>query len=165
MLRRVAHNFAPVGLDIEAEIQAFRSMLALPQTRTALSRRGYDDLAQLGFSDTCCTDVQHQNVALRIFRERPFAVRENDAVVYGIIDRLVLFCRGDKVLAADLLDFKSDALSVRDAAEIDEAVGRYQPQLTMYHRAITQQFALDVDRIATRLLFVQIGEVRRVEVL
>jgi len=85
--------------------------------------------------------------------------------VYGIIDRLVLFCRGDKVLAADLLGFKSDALSLRDAAEIDEAVARYQRQLTMYHRAITQQFALDVDRIATRLLFVQVEEVRRVEVL
>ncbi len=165
MLRRVAHNFATVELGIEAEIQAFRSMLAFPQTRTVLSCRGYGDLVQLGFSDTGCADVQHQNVALRVLRERPFVVRENDAVVYGIIDRLVLFCRGDKVLAADLLDVKSDAFSVRDAAEIDEAVVRYQPQLTMYHRAITQQFALDVDRIATRLLFVQIGEVRRVEVL
>lgn len=37
--------------------------------------------------------------------------------------------------------------------------------IVTYHRAITQQFALDVDRIATRLLFVQVGEVRRVEVL
>jgi ATP-dependent helicase/nuclease subunit A len=165
MLRRVAHHFASVGLDIEAEIQAFRSMLALPQTRTVLSRRGYGDLAQLGFSATCCTDVQYQNVALRVLRERPFAVRENDAVVYGIIDRLVLFCRGDKVLAADLLDFKSDAIAVRDVAEIDQVVARYQPQLTMYHRAMTQHFALDVDRIATRLLFVQVGEVRRAEVL
>ena len=69
------------------------------------------------------------------------------------------------MLAADLLDFKSDVLSLRDAAEIDDAVARYQPQLTMYHRAMTQHFALDVDRIATRLLFVQVGEVRRVEVL
>jgi len=165
MLRRVAHNFASIRLDIEAEIQAFRSMLALPQTRTVLSRRGYGDRAQLGFSDTCCADVQHQHVTLRVFRERPFAVRENDAVVYGIIDRLVLFYRGDKVLAADLLDFKSDALLARDAAAIDEAVARYQPQLTIYRRAITQQFILDVDHIATRLLFLQVGEVRRVEIL
>ena len=165
MLRRVAHNFTSVGLDIEAEIHTFRSLLAFPQTRTVLSRCGYGDLAQLGFSATCCADVQHQHVALRVFRERPFAVRENDAVVYGIIDRLVLFCQGDRVMAADLLDFKSDALSVRDTAEIDEAVARYQPQLTLYHRAITQQFRLDVDCIATRLLFVQVGEIRRVAVL
>jgi ATP-dependent exoDNAse (exonuclease V) beta subunit len=165
MLRRVAHNFASRELDIEAEIQAFHSMLALPQTRTVLSRRGYGDRAQLGFSDTCCADVQHQHVTLRVFRERPFAVREHDAVVYGIIDRLVLFYRGDTVLAADLLDFKSDALAVRDPAAIDQAVARYQPQLTMYHRAITQQCALDVDRIAARLLFLQVGEVRRVEVV
>ena len=164
MLRSVAHNFTPVGLDIEAEIRTFRSLLAFPQTRTVLSRRGYGDLAQLGFSATCCADVQHQHVVLRVFRERPFAVRENDAVVYGI-DRLVLFCLGDRVLAADLLDFKSDALAVRDTAEIDEAVARYQPQLTLYHRAIAQQFRLDVDRIVTRLLFVQVGEIRRVAVL
>ncbi|HEY5869162.1 MAG TPA: UvrD-helicase domain-containing protein [Candidatus Tectomicrobia bacterium] len=165
MLRSVAHNFTSVGLDIEAEIRTFRSLLALPQTRTVLSRHAYGDLAQLGFSATCCADVQHQHVALRVLRERPFAVRENDAVVYGIIDRLVLFCLGDRVLAADLLDFKSDALAVRDTAEIDEAVARYQPQLTLYHRAITQQFRLDVDCIVTRLLFVQVGEIRRVAVL
>ena len=52
MLRRVAHNCASLELDIEAEIQAFRSMLALPQTRTVLSRRGYGDRAQFGFIAT-----------------------------------------------------------------------------------------------------------------
>ena len=113
MLRRVAHNFAPVGLDtFEVEIQAFRSMLTFPQTRTVLSRRGYDLLAQLGCSDTCCADVQYRTWRCESFGNDLLPSVRTMPVVYGIIDRLVLCRRGDKVLAADLLDFKSDALSV-----------------------------------------------------
>ena len=47
-----------------------------------------------------------------MFRELPFAIREHDVVVHGIIERLVFFCQDGRVLSADILDFKSDTLSV-----------------------------------------------------
>lgn len=163
-LHRVAQDFAQNGFDIEAEIQVFRRMLNLPQTHMALSRCGYGDLVQLGFSEACGVALRDQSVTLRVFRERPFAVREDNAIVNGIIDRLILFCRGDKVLAADILDYKSDALSVGDEMEMQEAVTRYEPQLASYRRAMAQQFGLDANRVITRLLFIQVGEVWRVKV-
>ncbi len=83
-------------------------------------------------------------------------------MVHGIIDRLVLFCQGDRVLAADILDFKSDTLSVGDAASMQEAIAQYQPQMAMYRQAIARQFGLDVSQIAALLLFLQLGEVQPV---
>lgn len=99
-----------------------------------------------------------------MFREHPFAIRENDAVVHGVIDRLILFCHRDKVLAGDILDFKSDFLFARDGTEGHDIVERYRPQLVLYRRAIARQFKLDVERITVRLLFLQLGEVWRVNV-
>ncbi|MGQ4807029.1 RecBCD enzyme subunit RecB [Candidatus Entotheonellaceae bacterium PAL068K] len=160
-LCRVAQDFAHTDLDITAELQAFRRMLEMSQTRRVLSRCGYDDLAHLGFSDACCSDWKPQDIVLRVFRERPFAVREPDAVVYGSIDRLVLVYHRDRLLTADILDFKSDTLSVGDASGMQEAIARYQPQMAMYRQAMARQFGLEVSHIATRLLFLQLGEVQR----
>jgi ATP-dependent helicase/nuclease subunit A len=99
-----------------------------------------------------------------VLRERPFAIREDEAIVHGIIDRLVLFCQGKKVIAADILDFKSEVISISDTVEIDRAVARYRSQLALYQRAIARQYALDADRIMTRLFFVQCGIVQSVTV-
>ena len=98
-----------------------------------------------------------------MLRERPFAIRDGDAVAHGIIDRLILFCRHDDVLAADCIDFKSDTLTVGDAASMRDAIERHRPQLRLYRQAIARQFGLDMDRITTRLLFLALGDLRQVE--
>ena len=164
LLRKVAYRYTTAELDIDAELHAFRRLLNVPQTRSVLSRCGYGNPAALGFSAACCAELQHPNVALQVLRERPFAIREDDAIVHGIIDRLVLFCQGKTVIAADLLDFKSEVISISDTAEIAAAVARYQSQLALYQRAMARQYALDADRITMRLLFVQCGIVQSVTV-
>lgn len=164
LLRRVAYRYTTIGLDIDAELHAFHRLLNIPQTRSVLSRCGYGNPAALGFSAACCAALQNPNVVLQVLRERPFAMREDDAIVHGIIDRLVLFCQGKRVIAADILDFKSEVISISDAAEIDAAVARYQSQMALYQRAMARQYALEADRIATRLLFVQGGIVQSVTV-
>jgi ATP-dependent exoDNAse (exonuclease V) beta subunit len=157
-LRRVAQQFTSPTLDVAREITAFRRLLAMPRVRRALSRQAYADLAHVGFSQACLAEVARHDVVLRVLRERPFAIREHDAVVHGIIDRLVLLCHGDQVLAADILDYKSDTLMVTDAQEKQAVVARYQPQLALYRRAMAQQCGLDLECIATRLVFLRWGE-------
>jgi len=164
LLRKGAQPFLAAGLDIEAELHAFHRLLTISQTRSMLSRCGYENPAALGFSAACCAELQHPNVALQVLRERPFAIHEDEAIVHGIIDRLVLFCQGKKVIAADILDFKSEVISISDTVEIDGAVARYRSQLALYQRAIARQYALDADRIMTRLFFVQCGIVQSVTV-
>jgi ATP-dependent helicase/nuclease subunit A len=102
-------------------------------------------------------------VTLQVLRERPFAIRDGDAVVYGIIDRLVLFRRQGCVLAADIIDFKSDALAVEQAADMRHAIETYRPQFAMYRRAMAHQFSLDLNRVRSRLLFLQVGAVCQID--
>ena len=103
-------------------------------------------------------------MALQVVRERPFAIREDEAIVHGIIDRLVLFWQGKRVIAADILDFKSEVIAISAPADVEAVVARYQAQLALYKRAMARQYALDADRVTTRLLFVQCGIVQRVTV-
>jgi ATP-dependent exoDNAse (exonuclease V) beta subunit len=163
MLQQTAKHVATATLDIKAEIKTFRQMINMPQTRHVLSRHGYEDLGALGFSKDCLADLQHSQVTLQVIRERPFAIRDDDAVVYGIIDRLVLFRLQDRVLAADILDFKSGVLAVDETANIHHAVETYRPQLAMYRRAIARQFGLDLDRVKARLLLLQLGAISPTE--
>jgi ATP-dependent exoDNAse (exonuclease V) beta subunit len=160
LLRRIAVRHSTGGLDIDAELQAFYRLLAVPQIRMVLSRRGYEQPAALGFSAACCAELQSPQVTLQVLRERPFAIRDGDAIVHGIIDRLVLYAQEERVIAADILDFKSEVVSVDDASAIDAAVTRYQPQLMLYQRAIGRQYALDLERIAMRLCFLQCGVIQ-----
>ena len=162
LLRQVAHRSPTAGLDINTELQTFRTLLDHPQTRRVLSRCGYEQPAALGFSAACCAEMQHPNVTIQVVRERPFAMREEEALVHGIIDRLVLFWQEERVIAADILDFKSEVVAIGDAAAIAATAARYQAQLVLYQRAVARLYALDTDRIVTRLLFVRCGMVQRV---
>jgi ATP-dependent exoDNAse (exonuclease V) beta subunit len=162
-LRQTARHVGATALDIDTELQAFREMLKMPQTRRLFSRHGYADEAPLGFSKACQAELQQAHVTLRVLRERPFAIRDGDAVVHGIIDRLILFCRNDDVLAADCIDFKSDTLAVGDSASMCDAIERHRPQLRLYRQAIARQFGPDMDRITTRLLFLPFGDLRQIE--
>jgi ATP-dependent exoDNAse (exonuclease V) beta subunit len=163
LLRQVAKKFASTALDIDTEIQTFRGMLKLPQTQRILSRHGYDDRSRLGFSEACQAELQSSDITLRVLREHPFAIREHDAVVNGIVDRLILFCREGHVLAADILDFKADTLTVGDSAGMCKAISQYRSQLSTYQRSISRQFSLDSNCMTTHLLFLQLGECHRLE--
>jgi ATP-dependent helicase/nuclease subunit A len=70
---------------------------------------------------------------------------------------VTLFYRGDKLLAADILDFKTDA--VETAAQIAERASYYRPQLQAYRQAAAALTGLASDRISARLLFVEPGVV------
>src|SRR5207302_3633269 len=94
---------------------------------------GYDEPAALGFSAPVCADLRGDSVTKRLHCERSFVVRDQDALVFGKVDRVTFFYRGDKLLAADILDFTTDA--VETAAQIADRANFYRPQLQAYRRA------------------------------
>ena len=99
----------------------------------------------------------HRELTARVLREYPFACRFERTLISGIIDRLVLWSSGDRVVAAELLDFKTDV--VLDDPSLAARVETYRPQLDSYRRAVTQLFGLSFNQVATKLIFVQRGEV------
>ena len=97
----------------------------------------------------------------RVFRERPFALRDGDSLMRGIIDRLVLLYDGDKVVAADVVDYKTDRFPdknnqfINDPALIpQETVDEYRRQLAVYARVVQEWYDLPKEAVSLRLAFV-----------
>jgi ATP-dependent exoDNAse (exonuclease V) beta subunit len=100
-----------------------------------------------------------------VYRERPFAIRDEDGILNGKFDRLVALYDGDRIVAADVLDYKTDALSAADPAAIDARVEVYRPQLEAYRRAAACLLGLEAGCVSARLLLVVPGVARLVSPL
>ena len=77
----------------------------------------------------------------------------------GIIDRLVLVYDASsyELLAADIIDYKTDEID--SAAAADARTEFYRDQVTAYRRAVEQLYRLTQNQISSRLLFVTAGRV------
>ncbi len=159
-LRDVALQMPEVtaALDVDAQLASFQSLLTRPWINEVLRRRDYRPprgLKQAGLQD----DLRSGRCSLGVQNERRFAMREDDAVLTGFIDRLVLIQRDGAVVAADVTDYKTDAISKGSRPALEARVEYYRPQLAAYCRAVERFTGLASDRIAARLVFLEPGEV------
>ena len=137
------------GLSAEEaarKVEWFAQMVTAPEVRGALSRDGYP----LGLGE-----------ALEVRREFPFAQRDGETLVHGIIDRLVLHRRAGKTVAADVIDFKTDGVSAGEES-VAARVEFHRGQMEAYRQAVARMEKLPLDRVRARLLFVTAGLVREV---
>ena len=163
MLRQVAvelRRSEASPLDIERELAAFHAMLQQPDVAGALSQAAYDAPAKLGFCNSVCDALSSGKPHLVVENERTFAVRNDSQLLSGSIDRIVWIYAGQQLVAADILDFKTDL------AEDDEAVNKkreyYRPQLESYRDAVCRMSGLTAEQVIARLVFVGRGLVVRV---
>ena len=84
--------------------------------------------------------------------------RIGETLMQGSIDRLVTMSRDSRVIAADIIDYKSDHVS-DDPAEYGQLLAGYTPQLNAYRFAVCQMFDLPVERVSARLALVRAGVV------
>ncbi len=174
-LRQIAAPLADPRIELAGELDRFKQLLARPAAVTALSQPTYRDPAALGLPAEIAVEIAaglaSGAVRMALRREWPFAVRLGDAIVQGFVDRLLLYYRADKVsgdqvtadavIAADILDFKTDAVEPGEA--VDLRVEYYRPQMEAYRRAVGEVFRLDARRISARLLFVEPGVIVALE--
>lgn len=136
--------------------------------------RGYgtsvhDRLAKIQWVDEATDDpaLKHETIraALRrdrypadasliVKREQRFAVRLDEGLLTGAIDRLVITCDGDRATAAEIIDYKTDR--VDDAEALAEY---YRPQIQAYRTAVSVMYGLPVEAITARLLLLNTGDV------
>ena len=118
-----------------------RAKLEAPQVRAALSRstvaEGAESLAEV-----------------------PFLVRDGEALMEGIIDRLVLTRDGDRITSATILDYKTDVVAQGDDEALSGRVEHYRPQIDAYRRAVASLYGLDPADVSGALIFLDPGEVR-----
>jgi ATP-dependent helicase/nuclease subunit A len=149
--------------DASKWLSDFGRAIQHPDIDAQLRRKVYQDLERLGFSADVAQRLRGAKLTLTVENERPFAVVEAGGLLSGTMDRLVLLRSEDKIMAADILDFKTDFLPREDDAALRERVNYYSPQLAAYRRAVGKMTGLPLSAIVARLLFVTTGQVVKVE--
>ncbi len=129
-------------------LQEFRGLLKASLIGDLFHRQRYlraaGSLFPPGLIDTACE--------VSVNCERRFDYPAADGILAGSIDRLVVFHRSGRPVAADILDFKSDSIW----GDLDSAsrllADRYRDQLSAYREAVAAMYSLPRDRIAARLV-------------
>ena len=103
---------------------------------------------------------------MEVFTERRFAATipsaETTTMIEGVVDRLVLVYENDVLVAADVIDFKSDAIGQHELAA---KVATYSPQLSAYREAISISLGIPLASISTRLAFISTGDVIHLDMI
>lgn len=154
LLQRVAQQNEHADLDIARERQHFDELLSDPKIAGCLSRSAYSVLTapQLWPADIAALVTDPATTA-RVQNERRFMVRDGARLLNGMIDRLVLFSQAGKIVAAEILDYKTDALNPRDEQAILEKLEYYRPQQAAYRDAVAQTYKLTPTAVSVRVLF------------
>lgn len=84
--------------------------------------------------------------------EFPFAITHEGGVLRGSIDRLALVRQHGKLVAADVIDFKTDQFDSEE--RLNEKISHYRPQIDSYRRAVAKMFQLPLTSIRGTLFFV-----------
>jgi len=161
--RVAAQHVGPGALDVAGLIKQFRGALSAPAIRAALSRSTYQKP-----TPAAATPVHAGPGAVaprwKVWRERPFVLREGDVILSGAIDRLVALYEGDRAVGADVIDFKTDVLSAGDPGAVQARIEFYRPQLAAYRRAAARLLGLEPECVSARIAFTELGLVERCRV-
>ena len=147
------------GSDLKrTAVKEFRNAIEKGAFPKLLNFQSYREHYLVQFSDA--------RNRMEVFTERRFAasVARGDAteLVEGVVDRLILVYEDDVLVAADVIDFKSDAIGQHELAA---KVANYSPQLSAYREAISESLGLPVASISTRLAFISTGDVINLDVI
>ncbi|MEZ6071703.1 MAG: UvrD-helicase domain-containing protein [Pirellulales bacterium] len=138
--------------ELQRHIDAFRSLLEQPNIRQALCRSAYQGDALAGGWNG---EVRTAN-GCSLWRELPFAQVAATGWTTGRFDRLVAVRQGDRTVAADVIDFKTDAIAPHDADAVAAAVESHRAQMTSYGRAACRLLDLPPSRVRLRLLLLSV---------
>jgi len=162
-LEEIASGLEIGDLNLTQEIDGFYRQLEKPGTQHALSRSNYIGAKLLALNAGLPADLSMVELRLQVENERRFAVRDGHQILSGSIDRLVLVYEQGKLVAADVVDYKTDAVSLDEPESIERAIKHYRPQLQAYQRAVSKMLHIPSSYITTRLLFLGIDQLRQVD--
>ncbi len=130
-LERIRREVAPSLEEDGKLMDRFYGWLEEPEIHAALSRDAYPG-------------------EVRLYRERPFLIRREGALLQGVVDRLVV--GSDDLPQAWILDYKTD----RPRPGL---VAHYRPQLQAYRDAVAQEEGLDPGDVSAALVLLEEGRV------
>ena len=148
---KVAREKGVSQTEIARALPDFLTLLHQAPFSDLLSRRCYAPPDDLGLDPDIARELTDGPLELEVLCESRIAAMTQEHLLTGNVDRLVLMRRGDHLLAADIIDFKSDQIG--DEKTLGSRVDHYRPQINAYRTAIAQMYRLDPRRVSTRLAF------------
>ena len=133
---------------VQAAIKKFRHAIDQPNIQQLLNRESQAS--------------KFVGAKLEVMTEYQFAAKTNTGLLTGTIDRLVLSIDAGRVVAAEIIDFKSDQVTKKTALDRAEA---YRPQMNAYAEAVTQSFDLELKQIRQTIAFTEIDQLIQLEPL
>ena len=101
------------------------------------------------------------SLSLEVCNEYAITYGSGHRIVSGLIDRLVLVWRSGKIVAAEIIDYKTDV--VESTQQLESRTDYYAGQLQQYRKAIMSMLRLPPERVRARLLFTQADRLVDVE--
>lgn len=142
-------------LDLDELLAIFRATLEARPVAQALTQAGYQ--TSRVFNAAMRRRLEAGDLRLEVQNERTFAIRRNAELVSGSIDRLVLLYDSERVVGADIVDFKTDQATTQK--QLRKLKDVYSEQLAIYREAVAKMFDLPLENISARLLMTEAGVV------
>ncbi|MCO6453747.1 MAG: UvrD-helicase domain-containing protein [Pirellulaceae bacterium] len=155
--RPLLRDGAASKLPLEEWLDEFYGCLNHPVVARALCRDSYPPTDPQALPASSLRGLQGKPLRLEVEAERPFAIRQDDRLLSGIIDRLIWMYDDQQLAAAEIIDFKTDAVAPSNLSQLAERIAYYEPQMEAYRLAVSQLSGLPPQRVSVRLLFVQAG--------
>ena len=155
-LQEIAKDFLDLQVDLTQVVDDFHMMLKRDALLSLLSENDQIETTSLTY------DVG-EDLKTQVLNERRFAIRIDNNILQGSIDRLVLFSNSEnEIVAADIVDFKTDHIDQWNLFSVRDKIEYYRPQLNAYKQAVSKLYGIPDHRITTKLVFCRYGQVEHV---
>lgn len=157
---RLRGNSGLSAAQLGQHMDRFRQQLAANAVSAVLSREFYHSPGKMGLKAKAWPTKEVEIVAQR---ERGFALQQDQKLMTGSIDRLVIVKSAGKPIAADVIDFKTDEIPPGNKRALAEKVDFYRPQLEAYRDVSAELLGIEAKQIAARLIFLSPGVVHSLQ--
>ncbi len=152
-LESIASELGVEGRIAEVAMDGFHKAMSSRSLQSILEKRSYAESMRRIWRNSIPTPP-----VLEVRNEQRIAVRRGGDLLNGSIDRLVVARHDGEIVAAEVIDFKTDRFRVSDGVSRSEAatdkISHYRPQMVAYRDAVAQMLRLDPKRIGMQLSFV-----------
>ena len=159
--RALASREPLLGPQVESLLADFRTFVAAPAVAEMLSEPAPKLPAKFVAGDLPAGPADPQ-----LQREQAFALDVGEGTLLGVMDRLIVWRRRGKPVAAEVVDFKFDGMgkainaTARERARIlAEKTAFYAPQLRAYRTAVARLYGLAESKVSCDLVFMRSGDV------
>ena len=150
-MNRVAIQLGSKLVDQDQALEEFHRIIRRPAIRSLLIERDYEvDIRQWMTSRDLPIP---EPIRIEARNEQRITVEEDGQFVNGEIDRLLLVFSGENIVAADIVDYKTDRIET--ASDHQRLGENYRPQLEAYREAVARAFGVERKAIRTRLFLLR----------